>query len=79
MLRPYESDLRIVTVKVLNSYQCLNDIGEEKLTRKIFKSIMLVSGGILALGLAFVLGILYKYFGNQIGAELDNEASYLSV
>lgn len=79
MLKSYKSDLRTIIVNVLNSYRCLCDIGEEKLTRKIFKSIMLVSGVIMALGLAFVLGILYKYFGNQIGAELDKEASYLSV
>lgn len=39
---------------------------------------MLVSGAVLALGLAFVLGILYHYFGNQILGELRKEASYLS-
>lgn len=48
------------------------------MTKKIFKSTMLVAGAALALGLAFVLGILYHYFGNQILGELRKEASYLS-
>lgn len=48
------------------------------MTKKIFKSTMLVSSAVLALGLAFVLGILYHYFGNQISGELRKEASYLA-
>lgn len=48
------------------------------MTKKIFKSTMLVSGITLILGLAFILGILYRYFGKQIQVELDKEAVYLS-
>lgn len=47
-----------------------------ELTKKIFKSIMAVSAAVLILGLAFVMGILYQYFGKQIFAELEKEASY---
>lgn len=49
------------------------------MTKKIFKSIMLVSGIVFILGLAFVMGILYRYFGNEIRDELKKEAVYLSV
>lgn len=49
------------------------------MTKKIFKSIMLVSGIVFILGLAFVMGILYRYFGNEIKDELKKEAVYLSV
>lgn len=49
------------------------------MTKKIFKSIMLVSGIVFILGLAFVMGILYRYFGNEIKDELKKEAAYLSV
>lgn len=48
------------------------------MTKKIFKSILLVSALVLALGLAFVLGILYNYFGKQMNTELKKEAAYLS-
>ena len=47
------------------------------MTKKIFKSIMLVSTVVMAVGLAFVLGILYKYFSKQISTELTKEAVYL--
>lgn len=48
------------------------------MTKKIFKSIILVSAIVLGLGLAFVMGILYHYFGKQITNELRKEAAYLS-
>lgn len=48
------------------------------MTKKIFKSIMLVSGIVFALGLAFILGILYRYFDRELVEELKKEASYLS-
>lgn len=48
------------------------------MTKKIFKSILLVSALVLTLGLAFVIGILYSYFGKQMNAELKKEAAYLS-
>lgn len=48
------------------------------MTKKIFKSIMLVSALATALGLAFVMAILYQYFGKQIESELRKEAVFLS-
>lgn len=51
---------------------------EFELTKKIFKSIVLVSASVLILGSAFVLGILYQYFGRQLTNELEKEARYLS-
>jgi len=45
-------------------------------TKKIFKSIMTVCTVVLILGLAFVMGILYRYFGKQISTELEKEAFY---
>jgi len=48
------------------------------LTKKIFKSTVLVSASVLILGIAFVLGILYQYFGKQLDTELAREASYLA-
>lgn len=48
------------------------------MTKKIFKSILLVSALVLTMGLALVLGILYEYFGQQITKELVREAAYLS-
>lgn len=48
------------------------------MTKKIFKSTMLVCAVILAVGLAFVLGILYRNFGRQMRTELTKEAAYLA-
>lgn len=48
------------------------------MTKKIFKSIMAVCTVVLVLGLAFVMGILYRYFGKQIFTELEKEASYVA-
>lgn len=48
------------------------------MTKKIFKSIMLVCSVVFVLGLAFVLGILYRYMGKEIGDELLKEAYYLA-
>lgn len=39
---------------------------------------MAASSVVLILGLAFVMGILYRYFGSQIATELEKEASYLA-
>ncbi|MGI5958732.1 MAG: ATP-binding protein [Massiliimalia sp.] len=49
------------------------------MTKRIFRSILLASSVILIVGLAFVMGILYRQFGNQLQKELQNEASYLAV
>lgn len=48
------------------------------MTKKIFKSTVLVSASVLILGIAFVMGILYQYFGKQLDTELAREASYLA-
>lgn len=48
------------------------------MTKKIFKSTVLVAASVLILGIAFVLGILYQYFGKQLDTELAREASYLA-
>ena len=39
---------------------------------------MLICAVILAVGLAFVLGILYRNFGRQMRTELTKEAAYLA-
>lgn len=48
------------------------------MTKKIFKSIMLVCSLVFVLGLAFVMGILYRYMGKEIGDELLREVHYLA-
>jgi two-component system, OmpR family, phosphate regulon sensor histidine kinase PhoR len=46
-------------------------------TKKIFKSIMFVCALVLAVGLAAVMGILYRNFDGQMRKELSKEAAYL--
>lgn len=48
------------------------------LSKKIFKYIMLVSSMVTVLGLAFVIGMLYHSFQNQMMNELKKEAVYIS-
>ena len=48
------------------------------LSKKIFKYIMLVSFMVTMLGLAFVVGILYHSFQDQLRGELRKEAIYIS-
>ena len=48
------------------------------MTRKIFKSIMFVCALVLAVGLAAVMGILYRNFDGQMRKELSKEAAYLA-
>ena len=48
-----------------------------EVTKKIFKSMMLVCAVVLAAGLALVLGILYRNFDRQMRDELVKEAAYL--
>ena len=47
------------------------------MTKKIFKSTMLVCLMVMTLGLFLVLGILYGNFGGQLQRELAKEAAYL--
>ena len=48
------------------------------MTKKIFKSTMLVCAVVLAVGLAAVMGILYRNFDGQMRKELSKEAAYLA-
>ena len=45
------------------------------MTKRIFRSIMLVSALVLVIGLGFIMGILYHYFGSQIEKELKSETA----
>ena len=47
------------------------------MTKKIFKSIMFVCALVLTVGLAAVMGILYRNFDGQMRKELSKEAAYL--
>lgn len=49
------------------------------MTKRIFRSIMLVSAVCMVTGLAFLMGVLYHFFGNQLEKELKAEASYLEL
>lgn len=48
------------------------------MTKRIFKSTMLVSGIVFMLGLAFMLAILYRYFDDQLVSELKKQTDYLA-
>ena len=47
------------------------------MTKKIFKSNILVAAAVLVFGIACVMAILYQHFGKQINTELKKEATYL--
>ena len=47
------------------------------MTKKIFKSNILVAVVVLIFGIACVMAILYQHFGKQIDTELKKEATYL--
>lgn len=49
------------------------------MTKRILKSILLVSVIILALSTGLTMGILYNHFGKQLEKELRTEAEYLSI
>ena len=49
----------------------------KKLTKKIFKSTMLVCALVLAVGLVAVMGILYNDFDGQMREELSKEAALI--
>ena len=48
------------------------------MTKKIFKSIMFVCALVLTVGLAAVMGILYRNFDGQMRKERSQEAAYLA-
>lgn len=49
------------------------------MTKRIFRSILLVSVIVFLLGLACILAVLYSYFSRQLEQELKSEAHYLSL
>ena len=51
---------------------------DDNVTKKIFKSNILVAVVVLIFGIACVMAILYQHFGKQINTELEKEASYLA-
>ena len=48
------------------------------MTKKIFKSNIVVAAAVLIFGIACVMAILYQHFGKEINGELKKEASYHS-
>lgn len=49
------------------------------MTNRIFRSIFAVAACILILGIGCTMGILYGFYGNQLGEELKREAQYLAM
>lgn len=49
------------------------------MTKRIFRSIFLVSALILCVNFAMILGVLYHHFGERLEKELKKEASYLAL
>lgn len=49
------------------------------MTKRILRSMLLVSAIVLALGFAMTLGILYQYFSGELKQELKQEAEYLAA
>lgn len=49
------------------------------MTKRIFRTILLVSALVLVCGLACVMGVLYSYFSSQLKQELHDKAAYLAV
>ena len=49
------------------------------MTKRILKSILLVSAIVLAASAAITMGILYHYFGKQLEKELRTQAEYLAI
>ncbi len=49
------------------------------MTKRIFKSMLLVSMIVLFAGSGLIMGILYHYFGKQLAKELKTEVAYLAI
>ncbi|MDO4276395.1 MAG: ATP-binding protein [Eubacteriales bacterium] len=47
--------------------------------KRIFRSMLLVSAIVLALGFAMTMGILYQYFGGELKQQMKKEAEYLAA
>ena len=48
------------------------------MTSKIFRSIILVAGSILAASFLLIFGIMYSYLTDELRAELKSEAGYVA-
>lgn len=49
------------------------------MTKKIFKSIMIVAGTVLIASLVIIIGCLYRYFSDVQGRQLEDELSLAAV
>lgn len=49
------------------------------MTKKIFKSIMVVAGAVLIASLVIIMGCLYSYFSNVQGKQLEDELSLAAI
>ena len=49
------------------------------MTKKIFKSIMVVAGAVLIASLVIIVGCLYRYFSDVQGKQLEDELSFAVV
>ena len=49
------------------------------MTKKIFKSIMIVAGAVLIASLVIIMGCLYRYFSDIQGKQLEDELSLAAV
>lgn len=47
--------------------------------KRIFRSMLLVSAIVLALGFAMTMGILYQYFNGELKQQMKKEADYLAA
>ena len=47
--------------------------------KRIFRSMLLVSAIVLALGFAMTMVILYQYFGGELKQQMKKEAEYLAA
>lgn len=48
------------------------------MTKRIFRSMILVAGSILVASLMLIFGVLYSYFNTQLYQELKSEADYVA-
>ena len=49
------------------------------MTKKIFKSIMVVAGSVLLASLVIIMGCLYRYFSDVQGKQLEDELSLAAI
>ena len=49
------------------------------MTKKIFRSILIVSMIVFLISMACILWVLYRSFSSQLERELEKEAQYLAI